>query len=190
MSRAKDKFWPMVLSLTLIAIISGGLLAVVYDLTKEPIAKSKEIARQENLKQILPSFDTIKDTTFNNVAVSVAYLNDSIAGYAITSEAPGYGGPVKIMVGYLPDGIISDYAVLEHQETPGLGAKAASWFKKSIPGGDAYTTYTVTKDGGNVDAITAATITSRAFLEAVNKTNVTFLSIIKSQQTKKEATNE
>lgn len=177
MSKAQDKFWPMVLSLTFIALISGGLLAVVYQLTKEPIEISKEKSRQEKLKAVLPEFDTLKDTIvyidhhgeLEEKSAIIAYHSGSVAGYAVESEADGYGGPVKVITGYLPDGTIKNYAVLEHQETPGLGAKAEKWFKDKIPGGNASKKYEVSKDGGDVDAITAATITSRAFLKAINR---------------------
>lgn len=195
MSKAQDKFLPMVLSLTLIALISGGLLAVVYDLTKEPIEISKETSRQKNLKMVLPEFDTIKDTVFSfksydtnlEIPASIAYKDGEVSGYAFYTEENGYGGAVKVLTGFSPDGTIVNYAIMEHQETPGLGAKADKWFKTSIAGGNAYTTYTVTKDGGNVDGITAATITSRAFLKAVNRASYTYRSITVIE---KEATDE
>lgn len=111
----------------------------------------------------------------------------------------GFSGDVKIMVGILPDGTIHNYQVLEHKETPGLGTKMADWFKpteedgtsragnsfsdwlfgiksessggtSSIVGADpSDTELKVTADGGDIDAITAATISSRAFLDAVQK---------------------
>lgn len=116
----------------------------------------------------------------------------------------GFSGDVKIMVGILPDGTIKNYAVLEHKETPGLGTKMATWFKpsdeeesgasgnafanwlygiKSNAGGGntsilgvdpSKTDLTVSKDGGDIDAITAATISSRAFLDAVQKAWATY----------------
>lgn len=119
-------------------------------------------------------------------------------GVAIESVSPkGYGGDVSVMVGILPDGTINNYAVLEHTETPGLGSKMDEWFKPSEEEGDsgspffnwffgiksggdgsnssivgvdpAQTDLTVSDDGGDIDAITAATISSRAFLDAVRK---------------------
>ena len=195
MSKAQDKFWPMVLSLTLIALISGGLLAVVYDLTKEPIELSKEAAKQDNLKKVLPEFDTLKDSVFQIVNYTdtleipfvTAYKDSAVSGYAVFTDENGYGGAVKVLTGFSTDGTIVDYAIMEHQETPGLGAKADKWFKNSIPGGNAFTKYTVSKDGGNVDGITAATITSRAFLKAVNRASDVYKAIT---VTGKEAANE
>ena len=85
----------------------------------------------------------------------------------------GFGGDLKVLVGFDPDGKILGYTLLEHAETPGLGAKADLWFQKGqkgdIIGKDPKEPLTVSKDGGQVDAITASTITSRAFLKAVNQ---------------------
>jgi len=81
-------------------------------------------------------------------------------------------GALKLLVGFDPEGKILGYTLLEHAETPGLGAKADKWFQKGekgdIIGKDPKEPLTVSKDGGQVDAITASTITSRAFLLAVN----------------------
>ena len=85
----------------------------------------------------------------------------------------GFGGDLKVLVGFNPAGEILGYTLLAHAETPGLGAKADKWFQKdgkaSIIGLNPATPLSVTKDGGQVDAITASTITSRAFLKAVNQ---------------------
>ena len=86
--------------------------------------------------------------------------------------AERFGGTLKVLVGFDLDGKILGYTLLEHAETPGLGAKADKWFQKGqkgdIIGKDPQEPLTVSKDGGQVDAITASTITSRAFLLAVN----------------------
>ena len=93
-------------------------------------------------------------------------------GAAVESTTGGFGGNLKVLVGFAPDGKILGYTLLEHAETPGLGAKADKWFQKGekgdIIGKDPKEPLTVSKDGGHVDAITASTITSRAFLLAVN----------------------
>jgi len=93
-------------------------------------------------------------------------------GAAVESTTGGFGGSLKVLVGFDTDGKILGYALLEHAETPGLGAKADKWFQKGekgdIIGKDPIEPLTVSKDGGQVDAITASTITSRAFLLAVN----------------------
>lgn len=182
MSKPQNKFLPMVLSLTLITIVTSGLLAVVNELTMEPIKAAKQQRVQNSLQEILPAFDTVKDTVIGGNDVTIAYKDGDIAGYAITSSSNGYGGAFKIMVGYDATGKINDYAILEQQETPGLGAKMVTWFKESVPGRSCLDNLVVSKDGGDVDAITAATITSRAFLKAVNKANNQALVILSGSE--------
>jgi electron transport complex protein RnfG len=94
-------------------------------------------------------------------------------GAAVESTTGGFGGDLKVLVGFDSEGNILGYTLLEHAETPGLGAKADKWFQKGekgdIIGKNPKEPLTVSKDGGQVDAITASTITSRAFLLAVNR---------------------
>ena len=94
-------------------------------------------------------------------------------GAAVESTTMGFGGDLKVLVGFNPEGQILGYTLLEHAETPGLGAKADQWFQKGqkgdIIGKDPKEPLTVSKDGGQVAAITASTITSRDFLKAVNQ---------------------
>jgi len=96
-------------------------------------------------------------------------------GAAVESTTGGFGGDLKVLVGFDSGGKILGYTILQHAETPGLGAKADKWFQKDGKGSvigrqlSAGKPLTVKKDGGDVDAITASTITSRAFLKAVNQ---------------------
>ena len=97
-------------------------------------------------------------------------------GAAVESNTKkGFSGEIKVIVGFDKEGKLLNYSVLQHAETPGLGAKMQEWFstdknKQSVLGRSLSAgPLKVTKDGGNVDAITAATITSRAFLDAVNR---------------------
>ena len=151
MAKLESTFKNMVLSLTLIALVAAGLLAGVYMLTQFRIAEQAR-AKQE--------------------AARLAVLNGQ-EGQAIEVSENGFGGIFKVMVGLAPDGTILGYQVLEHQETPGLGSHMAEWFQdaskpaQNIIGRKAGA-LRVSKDGGDVDAITAATISSRAFLKAVN----------------------
>ena len=99
--------------------------------------------------------------------------NCNILGAAVESTTGGFGGELKVLVGFNKDGEILGYTILQTSETPGLGAKAENWFQKdgkgNIIGKNPSTdNLTVSKDGGSVNAITASTITSRAFLLAVN----------------------
>ena len=95
-------------------------------------------------------------------------------GAAVESTTQGFGGDLKVLVGFNATGNILGYTILSTSETPGLGAKADKWFQKNGKGSiigknPAKGMLTVSKDGGEVDAITASTITSRAFLKAVNQ---------------------
>ena len=112
-----------------------------------------------------------KELTYTIYQIQDAQGHD--LGAAVESTTGGFGGDLKVLVGFDPDGKILGYTLLEHAETPGLGAKADKWFQKGekgdIIGKTPAEPLTVSKDGGQVDAITASTITSRAFLLAVNQ---------------------
>ena len=152
MNKLQSNFKNMVLSLTGIALVAAAALAGVYLLTNQKIAEQQQDAQQ---------------------AARQAVLNGQ-EGVAIEAQADGFGGVMKVMVGFDPQGTILGYELLEHSETPGLGDQAGQWFKnadkpaQNIVGRQATGHFAVSKDGGDVDAITAATISSRAFLKAVN----------------------
>ena len=174
----------MVLVLTGVAVIMGGILAFVNHLTEGPIAQQKEKALSDGIKAVMSSdniqvaqTDTVcqndnkgKEMTF--IIYQVKDAQGQELGAAVESTSMGFGGDLKVLVGFAPDGKILGYTLLEHAETPGLGAKADKWFQKGekgdIIGKTPAEPLTVSKDGGQVDAITASTITSRAFLLAVN----------------------
>ena len=183
----------MLLVLTGVTAISVALLAYVNELTKGPIAEANAKILSDAISVVVPVFDndpTAEATkqTIDGVEYTIypAKKDGQWVGAAVESTAMGFGGELKVLVGFDADGKIYDYSLLSHVETPGLGSKADKWFgaydpakgekavsheesTKSILGmnpGEA--PLTVSKDGGAVDAITASTITSRAFLNAVN----------------------
>ncbi len=170
----------MLLVLTGVTAISVALLAYVNELTKEPIAEANAKTLSEAVKEVVPGFDNnpIAEKKIQNVdgvdyAVYPATQAGKYIGAAVEATSMGFGGDLKVLVGFDAEGNILNYSLLSHAETPGLGSKAADWFKKGGKGditgmnpGEAK--LTVSKDGGKVDAITASTITSRAFLNAVN----------------------
>ena len=173
----------MVLVLTGVAVVMGGILAYVNHLTEGPIAQQKEKALADGIKTVMGVDDitvSMTDTIRQNVGgKELTYMiyqtqdaQKKDLGAAVESTTGGFGGDLKVLVGFDPDGKILGYTLLEHAETPGLGAKADKWFQKGekgdIIGKDPKEPLTVSKDGGQVDAITASTITSRAFLLAVN----------------------
>ncbi|MBT8318417.1 MAG: RnfABCDGE type electron transport complex subunit G [Lutibacter sp.] len=179
MSKKKDTFINMVLSLFVITIISGFSLGYVNELTIGPIEKGKIERKVNALKLVLPTFDNnpIEDVQLiksslvqDSVEVFPAYENSKFVGAAIIgSTEKGFSGLIKLIVGFSPEGTIKNIVVLEQKETPGLGTKMKdekflAQFREKNP--SAFN-LKVTKDGGEVDALTGATITSRAFGEAV-----------------------
>jgi len=184
MKKLQSSFLNMVLVLGSISAFAAGALGVVNELTKKPILRADSLAKEEAIKFVSPDFDNSPlDDKFIVITDSgdslICYptkTGDKINAYAIeTFSDKGYSGEIKIMIGLDTDGNILNYSVLSHKETPGLGSKMADWFKinnkkQNILGlNPSKTNMKVSKDGGDVDGITAATISSRAFLEAVNK---------------------
>ena len=173
----------MVLVLTAVAVVMGGILAIVNHLTEGPISEVKKKKTNDGIKAVMvcdnltvDKTDTVKHDMngkeFTYIIYQVKDAQGDDLGAAVESTTMGFGGNLKVMVGFDLDGKILGYTLLEHAETPGLGAKADKWFQKGekgdIVGKSPAEPLTVSKDGGQVDAITASTITSRAFLLAVN----------------------
>ena len=180
MKKLVSSFKNMVIVLTVVAVVAGLLLGYVNKLTAEPIAQANAKALSDAIALVVPGFDNEPAANPDTIEVDgVTYKiykatkGDKFIGAAVESSANGFGGALTVLVGFDADGKIIDYSLLSHAETPGLGSKAADWFKKGGKGditgknpGDK--PLTVSKDGGEIDAITASTITSRAFLNAVN----------------------
>ena len=177
MKKLKSSLLNMVLSLTIIAVVAGALLAWVNDVTKSRIEKINERKLSEGICSVMGAEDVVVYSPQEKdeyVFYPVRNRQGSPVGTAVSVVAQGFGGDMKILVGFSPTGEILGYTVLSNAETPGLGAKVTTWFQKNHegdivgknPGKD---NLTVRKDGGEVDAITASTITSRAFLNAVSQ---------------------
>lgn len=182
MEKLQSTFKNMVLSLVIICMVAAGALAGVYILTLDIIEAQKAAKQQAAILAVLPEGAEIGEAEIiDGLTVYRATLNGEPAGAAIQAEADGFGGVQKIMVGFDAEGNIFNYEVLEHQETPGLGDHIVEWFKnadkpgQNIIGRKATGVFIVSKDGGEIDAITAATISSRAFLNAVNKAYAAFM---------------
>lgn len=178
MEKIKSSLTNMVLVLVAVALITGGLLAVVNHVTAGPIAMQADRTLANGIRAVMGTRkvkvianDTVKQLVDEKEVVSVVHKVAG-GGAAVESSTMGFGGDLKVLVGFSADGKILGYTILASSETPGLGAKADKWFQKdgkgSIIGKNPGTAVlTVSKDGGDVDAITASTITSRAFLKAV-----------------------
>ena len=184
MKKLESTLLNMVLALTGVAVVMGGILAFVNHLTEAPIAQQKEKTLADGIKAVMvcdelvvTKTDVVKqnDAKGKELSYTIYQTQDKQGkdlGAAVESATMGFGGNLKILVGFDPEGKILGYTLLEHAETPGLGAKADKWFqadgKGNIIGKNPKEELVVNKDGGQVDAITASTITSRAFLLAVN----------------------
>ncbi len=210
MAKKESTLINMVLTLLVITVVSGGALGMVYKVTKEPIALSKLKKQQKAINEVVPGFDNdptgeqvnVKSKDGMDLTIFPCKKGDETIGAAVSSiTQKGFSGTVRIMVGMKPDGTIINYSVLEMAETPGLGSKMTDWFKNdakptaSIVGKNPTSTkMVVSKDGGDIDAITAATISSRAFLDAVNRAYETYMDYTKGSTTKvstlKEKENE
>lgn len=175
----------MTLTLFLVTFISAFILGFVQDMTHDAIVASKMKAQNDAIKGILPEFTELGKPVKaapkgggDSLEIFPAYNEaKELVGVAVkTWSKNGFGGLIQVMAGFSPNGTITGYQILEHKETPGLGSKMAVWFNnaekpgQNIIGRDpAKARLTVKKDGGDVDAITASTITSRAFLESVRR---------------------
>ncbi|HKM12039.1 MAG TPA: RnfABCDGE type electron transport complex subunit G [Bacteroidales bacterium] len=184
----ESSFKNMVITLSVICLICSALLGVVYSVTKAPI-EAAELAKINNaIKAVVPECDNNPSEEMMEVEGSVVYpakVNGNIVGYAIKVKASGFGGPIQMMVGFNADGTIYNTSVISHAETPGLGAKITGEIptRTQIVGKNpASSNLTVTKDGGEIDAITASTITSRAFLKGVEAAYKVFVELQKQQQ--------
>lgn len=185
MKKLESSLTNMLVVLVLVALITGGLLAYVNNVTEKPIQLQAEKTLADGIKSVMcansiqvAANDSVKKTIDNKEYTFVIHkVNDAQGknlGDAVESTTNGFGGDLKVLVGFNAEGNILGYTILQSSETPGLGQKAANWFQKTGKGNiigmnPGKNNMTVSKDGGEVDAITASTITSRAFLKAVNQ---------------------
>jgi len=184
MAKLESTFKNMVLSLVSISVVAAVALAGVFLLTSGRIEDQKAQKQQKAIMDVLPQkgegAQIAEPEKVGDVVIYRATKDGKEIGAAVEVSEMGFGGAQKLMVGFDAEGKIVDYAVLEHQETPGLGDKIVFWFKNAEkPGqnilGREAKNLTVSKDGGEVDAITAATISSRAFLRAINKAYAAYM---------------
>ena len=166
----------MVLCLLAICLVCSGLLAGVYALTAEPIAAAAAAKNEAAIKEVLPAeavtIEEERTVEFEGAsyAYNLAYdQQGNTVGCAINVSPVGFGGPIVIKVGFDANGVICNTKVLSQAETPGLGAKCVEpAFSEQFKGFDpAKKNLAVKKDGGDVDAITASTITSRAYTDGL-----------------------
>ncbi len=169
MKKLQSTWYNMLVVLTVICIVAGAALGYVNSVTAVAIEKIKEQQLSDGIKEVLGAQE-LQVQAPEQEGEAIIYRTDH--GTAVQASDPkGFGGKLTVLVGFSDEGQILGYRVMESSETPGLGAKAQQWFQKDGKGniiGMKAGNLTVTKDGGQVDAITASTITSRAFLRCVN----------------------
>jgi Na+-translocating ferredoxin:NAD+ oxidoreductase subunit G len=181
MAKKESTFINMTLTLLGITLIASAGLGVVYGLTKSPIAAVKLANKNISIQEVLPAFDNQPYAEMYKIPVDgdtlycyPGKMKGELVGTAVeTFSERGFSGKIKVIVGFLPDGTINSCKITEHKETPGLGDKmdksksdfAIQFDKKDLKKFRSK----VKKDGGDVDAITAATISSRAFCDAIQR---------------------
>ena len=174
-----------------ITLVASAGVGAVNMITAEPIALAEQAAKVEALKGVLPAFDatTPETMTIDEMPITVytATSGDEVVGYAVeTMSKQGFGGAINLMVGFTPAGEVINVNVLKQNETPGLGTKMAdegnpllaniqgqNLAQKQLVDGK----LAVRKDGGDVDALSAATISSRAYVDAINRAWMAYKSV-------------
>ena len=178
MAKKESTLFNMVITLLVITAVSSTSLGFMYELTKEPKAAAERAKINFAIKAVLPEYDNAPPFEIEsydggeNLICYPTYKDDELVGIAVrTWTMKGFSGLIRLMVGFDKTGNIINISVLEHLETPGLGTKMAdAEFKDQYAGKNPSTkNLAVKKDGGTIDAITAATISSRAFSDAVER---------------------
>jgi electron transport complex protein RnfG len=180
MAKTESTFKNMVLSLTLISLGASACLGYVYQMTKEPIELSILNKKLSAIKQVVPDFNNDPNKEMyrlptgdgDSLDIYPAKKDTVLVGYAVnTNTKKGFSGNINLMAGFKPDGTIISITVLDQKETPGLGTKMTEpLFKDQFSDKNpSQFKLKVKKDGGPVDAITAATISSRAFCDALQR---------------------
>jgi electron transport complex protein RnfG len=169
--------------LGIICLAATLVLAVTYEVTKPKIEAALKLEEQAALKKIVPAANSFEAKSDGDIKYFEALKDGALVGYCVKVTGSGYGGYMRIIVGIDTNGIIKGVNILEHQETPGLGSKinevrlgdTEPYFLRQFNGKQARTV-TVKKD---IDAITGATISSKAVTDAINKTVDEFLLKVK-----------
>jgi electron transport complex protein RnfG len=188
MAKKESTFGNMLLALFVISLTSSAALGFVYEFTKEPIRMVEINKTNAAIQAVVPAFDNQPAVEAFKVASDIDSLrfyparkNGELVGTAVeTFTKKGFSGLIRLMIGFAPDGTIMNITVLQHQETPGLGDKIdkkKSDFSLQFEGKNpADFKLSVKKDRGDVDAITASTISSRAYCDAVQRAYNTYMS--------------
>lgn len=169
---AKSNLRNMLLCLTGVCLVCSAILGSVYVLTEKPIEQANLNILNRSISEVLPEGGVLSEKLeYDSFEFYTLSENGVVKAYAVKTSEIGFGGPLSIMVGVLPDGTVYKTSVLSHSETPGLGAKCKTdeKFISQFNGFGPDRKLSVKKDGGDLDAITGSTITSRAYCSAVSQ---------------------
>lgn len=159
-------------TLLAIAIVVAALLAVVSGITQPIIAQRNEEKTQNAIKLVLPSGYEEEVTGYTDATGLVSRVYRGAGGYAVEVNPVGFDSAITMMVGVDPEGKVLGISIISHTESAGLGAVAAAGTSAGTAFRDQFVGQSgqvlVNKDGGQIDAITNATITSRAICDGVN----------------------
>ena len=182
MKKLESTWYNMAIVLTVISVVAGAALAYVNEMTKGPIAEIQQRNEAQAIKTVLCDDNAVITDTIEGEAGVVVYLTENGAAVKTVDPQNGsFSGGLTIMVGLNKEFQVLGYTVLVSNETPGLGAKASEWFQKGNKGdiiGKTAGQLATTKDNGEIDAITASTITSRSFLRAVNNAYAEYTKVL------------
>ena len=200
MAKKDSSFLKLVLSLSIVTVVAASALAAVYGITKDPIDQSKLNKKNNAIKLVQPGFDTQKgvikevkvlpEGESDSLTVYISEWDNAFFGAAVeTYTNMAFSGRFEIMVGFDKEGKIMGTEVLKANETPGLGDKIDKkkdnfplQFNGKNPG---TMKLKVKKDGGDIDAITAATISSKAFCDAVDRAFKAFQIVVAQYESQK-----
>lgn len=186
MATIKSSFINLLLTLTIVTLVAALALGYVYQWTKEPIAKAQMAKQLKAIESVVQGYDNnpvtekykaITPDGIDSLEFFPAIKSGKLIGMAIkTRSVKGYSGDIWLMVGLSITGEIQNIVVIEHKETPGLGSKMTSpaFVNQFLNKNPEQLKLKVRKDGGDIDAISGATITSRAYSEAVQLAFDTF----------------
>lgn len=168
---AKNVLFPAAILLTICVLVSAALAGTNL-LTKDKIAEQQALKAEESRKVVLPSAESFEEQ--DGGAFYRGLSGGETVGYVFETESKGYGGEIRVMTGIDAQGSVTGVVILSHGETPGLGANAEKaefrdQFKQPIPDGDIQVVKYQTPQEGQIEAMTGATITSRAVTNAVNQ---------------------
>lgn len=193
MKPIKSNLFNMIMAMTVVSICSAASIGYVYQKTKEPIEKSKTMKISSAVTEMLGKFDNKPFEERTNLAEKGLELYQAKENGVTTSVAiksysnNGFGGKIELIIGMLIDGTVTGYKVIQQNETPGLGTKITeNKFSKQFVGLNAHSdNFELSKNGGEIDALTGATISSNAVVEAVKKAVTAFNNFAKGTKNDK-----